>query len=893
MNNINLDNPLLMLVLIPLLAVCAVPFFIAVRKENANVHNVLSLVLHVIMCVCFTLAISGMNYEKVITETDVYVLADISYSAEHSLDKVQESVNKIAQKLPKNSKMGVICFGRNYQQISDMGGGVPDIGKADRVDRTATDISSALRYAGNLFDDGVIKRIIVVTDGAETISANNIVKVVSALSEKGVIVDAVYVDDNIPDGVREIQIDAVEATSSTYLDKEEEARILVRANCKNAENGEEERINAYLNLYKGDEIILRRAVSLYDGLNTFTVPLSTEEEGVHNYEVRIEAENSDSDYSPHNNAYPFTQRITAERKVLFIGGSERDTQAGRAIYGDDDVTYISDPLKVPLAIEEMCGYDEIVLSNFDVRLVPACDMFLTSLTALVDDYGKTLTTFGNTFIQDDDPDDINSPLKRLESLLPVRIGNYDQDKRLIAIVLDVSLSMGFSSRFEVAKKAAVELIKAMNTTDTVMVVGFSGVIDELLPPTALTASKVIIERINESEVQNGTNLSAALTHTYNLMPKRFHDRQVVIISDGLDPQSDRSSARDKAIEMSRDNISVSALGVYPKSADSAFLSGLVNHADKNENAFYKSINHESEAQGVIKEISDEKREILIEGDFEVSVRMTSDEVADGVTSVENVGGFWYSQAKETSSTVLTAKYFRDRVTSFDVPIYAYWSGGGKGKVVSFLSDISSDWTARWTKGSGGARFLDNIPSSALPDERINTPFIAEVEGKGNSTVLRVKASSSLPKGGTFDATLTSPDGLEYNKSLVFDSDSFIATFTTDAPGAYGVLLRYDYNDLHYEAYVEFSVPYYAEHDSFAEYSKSSLYRLLSVNGKILELDEISILDNSDAQYTVYTFSFTMTLMIICAILFVIDVIVRQLRLQDIKSFFKGLKGRRK
>ena len=149
-----------MLVLIPLLAVCAVPFFIAVRKENANVHNVLSLVLHVIMCVCFTLAISGMNYEKVITETDVYVLADISYSAEHSLDKVQSSVNKIAEKLPKNSKMGVICFGRNYQQISDMGGGVPDIDKADRVDRTATDISSALRYAGNLFDDGVIKRLI-------------------------------------------------------------------------------------------------------------------------------------------------------------------------------------------------------------------------------------------------------------------------------------------------------------------------------------------------------------------------------------------------------------------------------------------------------------------------------------------------------------------------------------------------------------------------------------------------------------------------------------------------------------------------------------------------------------------------------------------------------------
>ncbi|MDE6302073.1 MAG: VWA domain-containing protein, partial [Clostridia bacterium] len=164
MSNINLDNPLLMLVLLPLLAVVAVPFFIAVRKDNVNVHNVLSLVLHVIMCVCFTLAISGMSYEKVVTETNVYVLADISYSAEHNLDDVQNSVNKIADRLPENSRMSVICFGRNYQMISDLGDGVPDVKWADKVDRSATDISSALRYAGNLFDDDVIKRIIVITD---------------------------------------------------------------------------------------------------------------------------------------------------------------------------------------------------------------------------------------------------------------------------------------------------------------------------------------------------------------------------------------------------------------------------------------------------------------------------------------------------------------------------------------------------------------------------------------------------------------------------------------------------------------------------------------------------------------------------------------------------------
>ena len=203
-----------------------VPFFITVKRDNANLHNITSVSLHIIICICITLAISGMSFESVITGTNVYVLADISYSAEHNIEDVQESVEKVAEKLPKNSKMGVICFGRNYQLISDMGDKVPDITSADKVDKSATDIGSALRYAGNLFDEGVIKRIIVITDGVETVSSNSIVKVVSSLNEAGVYVDAVFIDDNISDDTKELQIDSVEATSSTYINKEDRKSVV-------------------------------------------------------------------------------------------------------------------------------------------------------------------------------------------------------------------------------------------------------------------------------------------------------------------------------------------------------------------------------------------------------------------------------------------------------------------------------------------------------------------------------------------------------------------------------------------------------------------------------------------------------------------------------------------
>ena len=391
MNNISFDNPWLLFIALPLAAAVLIPFFITVRRDNVNFHNVASVSLHLIICLCITLAVGGMSFKAVITETNVYVLADISYSAEHNLDDVQKSVERVAGKLPKNSKVGVICFGRNYQLISELGAKIPDVSSADKVDRSATDIGSALRYAGNLFDEDVTKRIIVVTDGAETVSANNLVKVVSSLQENGVYVDAVYINDNLSDDVKEVQLDGAEAASSSYLDKEEEVNVLIRANC-----GGDGRIDAYLTLTKNGVFEERKTVSLYSGLNTVSMPLATDETGAFEYELKIETVNAEDDTSPYNNTYLFTQKITDERKVLFIGASAADVAAGKAIYGENDVTYISDAAEVPLSVEEMCVYDEIALSNFDVRKVRASSMFMTSLTTLVDDYGKTLTTYGNT-----------------------------------------------------------------------------------------------------------------------------------------------------------------------------------------------------------------------------------------------------------------------------------------------------------------------------------------------------------------------------------------------------------------------------------------------------------------------------------------------------------------
>ena len=892
MSNISFANPWLLFVALPLVAVVTVPFAITVRKDNANAHNITSFVLHLVICACITLALAGMTFERVITETNVYVLADISYSADDNLDEVQQNLQKISQKLPKNSKMGVICFGRNYQLLSTLGEPVPDVRTADDVDRSATDIASALRYAGNLFEEGVIKRIIVITDGAETVSTNSIMKVVSSLQDNDVYVDAVYLDDNIKDDVRELQIDGVDASPSTYLDKEEEVSVLVRANCGEVENS---RINGYISLYRDGKFLdgSLRTETFYSGLNTVTLTLPTDEAGTFRYEVRISAVNDDDDKSAYNNSYLFSQTVSAERKVLFLGGSSQDCDAGWLIYGDDNVDYISDASKVPFSVEDLCIYDEIVLSNFDVRTVESPSAFTASLTTLVSDYGKTLMTYGNTFVQEESWENGTTPLTQLSDLLPVKIGNSETDTRLIAIVIDISRSMNYVSRFAVAKRAAVELLKVLNSTDYVMVIGFSGGVTELLPPTPLTVPSIIIDRINECEAENGTYLSEALFYTDRLMPTRFHDKQVIIISDGLNPDSDNGPAITKAHEMSEKNIAVSAIGIYPDDVGEETLKSIVYNRYQTNRAFYKAITHESEIDMVLDSIASETSQIKIEGDsYEVKIK-SKEKVTENVNSLNPVKGFWYNSAKSTATTVLTATYFRDRITSFDVPLYAYWQSG-KGKVVSFTSDIASSWTM---SASGffmgdGMTFYGNIAAATLPDERVVTPFIASVESDGGTATIYVSASSTLKDTTDFSAVITDPEGNVYMRNLSYSSSVYASNFQVDHPGIYKIHLEYRSGDISYVTDTEFSVPYYAEYDAFATFSKAYMYRLLTDYGEILELDEISALENSHSAYTTFIYDFTMLLMIICAVLFVMEIIIRQLKWKDVTSFFRGIFRRR-
>ena len=128
-------------------------------------------------------------------------------------------------------------------------------------------------------------------------------------------------------------------------------------------------------------------------------------------------------------------------------------------------------------------------------------------------------------------------------------------------------------------------------------------------------------------------------------------------------------------------------------------------------------------------------------------------------------------------------------------------------------------------------------------------------------------------------------GKKETKELAFDSTSYYHKIETDEIGKYVVNVSYSYEGATYNATSIFNTSYALEYDEFATYSASTLYKVMQHYGQVSENGELTIV-NDDKEIATYVIKFTVPLAIIIAVLFIVDVIIRKLKWNDIKGFFK-------
>lgn len=904
MSSINFVNAYWLLLAIPLVALFAVPFFLAVRKDNVNWHNVTSGVLHVVMAVLIAFAAAGTNVVTTVTETDVYVLADVSYSANRNLDLVDDYIDKLSRSLPNNSKLGVVCFAKDQKLLSHLSnprsshGRVADalneqqsVGKP--IDDSQTDIVAALEYTGSLFREGVIKRIVIITDGAQTYAgdSNALKRAVDKLALEKIKVDAIFLDNNITPSVKEVQISDVQLSGTVIKNRAQTASVIIQSSYQTSVN---------VILKKDDAVFARRSVDLSMGSNSVAMTLDTAAVGSYEYEVTLEPPDTVDgwDANPHNNRKTFSQTVSNDLKVLLVSGNMDDYFTVADLFEGAEIDYYGATDTVPITVEALCLYDEIILANLDVRQIPNCEMFTQSLNTVVSMFGKSLLTIGDIGMQLD----VDGRCASLKNMLPVRFGDSDDLPKLYTIVIDTSSSMGQAGRMNIAKSAAKHLVDSLAEEDEVAIVWFNGNSGFLQSHTRVgdAAKRAEIKsRIDGEWVQHGTEIKLGFREVKELIGLEFSQKQVMLISDGRDlniNSSDYESPIALVDELRANGIFTSVIDVG-RGGDaggdaSQALSLLKNIASEaHGGGSYHFADSEEELEDVVfSEIDNDMNETIVNQYSFLEVRRSRDDVLDGIefqtagsAARDYVGGFVNNRAIPLATTVLTADYEKAG-GNVSVPIYAY-RALGNGRVASFTSNLSS-WIRAWDSDLREG-FIKNMLETNIPAEKNDYPFTARVFEENGSVTLEV-----IPAMVRVDAqvhvTVTLPDGQTLSSDLALASTLYSYTFAMPQLGKYDIAVQYSAAGQEYEVHCNAHHSYLAEYNSFTVFDAGVLSRMVGTGGKVSE-DGNLVIENDKSEVGTYTLSLVAPLLISSVVLFAIDIVIRKLKWEDIVSLFRKVK----
>ena len=874
MNNIDIKNPWLGLIAIPLIAIVIVFFFRIPKAKRGFVKNRISLGLHCVMSLTLALAFMDIRFLHSGKDTELYILADCSASEKVASERIDALVREVYEKKEVNTKIGVIAFAKDYRVIAPLGfsfDSVSPLFEDPTFDGSATNLEQALNYTKTLYSEESVKRLLIISDGAET-DGNAIDSLESLLNEE-VYIDCVYLSEDEED---EIAVTDVSYTEKAFFGRKQEAKVAIRSR-------KEAQIAAKLT--KNGEEVETKLTQVNHGLTVLTFELPANEVGSFDYKVTLLGQDGKpipeaKDLFEENNQKSFTQEIHDDFKVLLIDSGEADRRAidSLELYTENtEVTeYLYTASNVPYTLDKLIQYDEIILSDIDLSIMYHNDEFVENLRIAVSVYGKTLMNYGATNIGDSGDD----AMSNFADMLPVQ---YHADgKQAVVLNIDVSGSME-GDRLQKAKQGAIACVDILDDDDWIGIVSFSDEGIVVQPLTSVKNRSLIVSNINAMETIGGTNMGPGFTRCTELLHNAdFEYKQVITLSDG-DPFDEPADLRRQVTQMAADNIICSFINVANKSGESL----LKSLATAGNGRYYYVDSAASLVKVMLTSVTDDVTNTAIVGKAPIQIRKEDDPSLEGVTSLPDLQGYNYCRIKSDATTVLTTQYqAKDTdgqgVGVASVPIFAYWNFG-KGKVSSFTSAIGTSWTAAMRSMPSGKLFFQNAAHLMLPDSASNDQITFEYDINGTTCLAKVNANDG-DKQAEVSLTLTSPNGEVKQYAPYFDGTAYSILLDTPVVGDYQVHIVYRHHviwnngTVHLETLGEIDYPlhfdYSKEYNLFEANDGEILYRLSKANGST-SVDEINYETlSSEIEFRSYRSSM-MWLLFASLAIFLADVFVRK------------------
>lgn len=669
------------------------------------VRRLLALTLRIAAVVLLVCSIAEVQWVRTSNRLTVIYLLDQSLSIPPPRRAAMvEYVNAaISQHRQRDDKAGVIVFGREAAvEIPPLDAAVPlDPHIESVLDREHTHIASALKLALASFPEDSSRRIVVISDGNETIG--DALEQARRATEGGVGIDVVPV---VYRSTGEVAVEKITLPADVRKGTPFDLRIVLNNLRSQATADPAETVRGRLIVSQRTDdqprVISDQSVELPPGKRVFTLREQIDQPNFYNYEARFVSDDPSQDGFVQNNRATAHTHIRGSGQVLLIEDrdhrGEHNLLVERLRLANLEVT-IQPSDQAFGSLAELQPFDTVLLAN-----VPR-EHFSEEQVAMLE---RNCHDLGSGLIMLGGPNSFgaggwaNTPVERA---MPVdfEIKNAKViPSGALALVIDCSGSMT-GLKMDMSSVAAVAAVRVLGDRDQVGVVTFDSAAHVLVPMQPAAARERIARLIARLAPGGGTDMMPGMIEGYRgLQQATAAMKHMIVLTDGqtMGEGYEALAARMQKLGITTTTVAVGVDAAVP------LLQGI---ASAGAGKFYAVRDPHAIPRIFMQEARRVARPLIYEDERGVIPKLSGvHEVTTGLgAEVPPLTGFVMTTVKsnplvEVSIKSPPLKGFPDNDT-----ILASWTYG-LGKVAAYTSDVGARWAKAWDTWSGYDKLFSQL-----------------------------------------------------------------------------------------------------------------------------------------------------------------------------------------
>ncbi len=334
-----------------------------------RVRRTIALLFRTAVVTLIVAALAGVQVVWISDRISVIYLLDQSDSIpaarrRQMLDYAIASVNQHRSR-PREDRAGLVVFGREASiEIPPFDDDIPPLRRLDSyLGRTdSTNLEAALKLAQAAMPEDSRRRIVILTDGNETLGDAQ--SVVMRLAESGIGVDVVPVPVAV---AAEVLVEKIDLPTDIRRGQPFEARVVL-TNYADEERAEpvSGRLSVTRRIGGEDQLLLDEPVQLQPGRNVFPLRHQIDEPAPYTYEAKFVPDSEDDDAIVQNNTALAYTYVRGQGRVLLIepwespGSFKLMTDQLRKA----DIEVVVQPSNALFgSIAELQAYDAVILAG--------------------------------------------------------------------------------------------------------------------------------------------------------------------------------------------------------------------------------------------------------------------------------------------------------------------------------------------------------------------------------------------------------------------------------------------------------------------------------------------------------------------------------------------------